>query len=58
MVASTGATCSVGAISYAEQTALYAIVAERYCRFVHEIETTGGHIPQFVRREFQDYLKC
>jgi hypothetical protein len=41
-----------------EQTALYAIVAEHYPRFVHEIECAGGHLPQFVRREFADYLKC
>ncbi|MDT8321244.1 MAG: transposase [Xanthomonadales bacterium] len=41
-----------------EQTALYAIVAEHYPRFVRELETTGGQLPQFVRREFEDYLKC
>jgi hypothetical protein len=25
---------------------------------VHEIERAGGHLPQFVRREFEDYLQC
>jgi hypothetical protein len=41
-----------------EQIALYAIIAEHYPRFVHKIERAGGHLPQFVRREFEDYLKC
>jgi ribosomal protein S27E len=41
-----------------ERTALYAIVAEHYPRFVHEIERGDGHLPQFVRRAFEDYLKC
>jgi hypothetical protein len=25
---------------------------------VQEIERSGGHFPRFVRREFEDYLKC
>jgi hypothetical protein len=41
-----------------EQTALYAIIAEHYPRFVQEIEQSGGCLPMFVRREFEDYLKC
>ena len=41
-----------------EQTALYAIVAEHYPRFVQEIERSGGYLPKFVRQEFDDYLKC
>lgn len=41
-----------------EQTALYSIVAEHYPRFVQEIERGGGHLPGFVRREFEDYLQC
>jgi ribosomal protein S27E len=41
-----------------EQTALYAIVAEHYPRFLQEIERSGGHLPRFVRQEFEDYLKC
>ena len=41
-----------------EQTDLYAIVAEHYPRFVQDIEGTGSHLPQFVRREFEDYLQC
>lgn len=39
-----------------EQTALYALIAKHYPRFVQEIERSGGHLPQFVRQE--DYLKC
>jgi ribosomal protein S27E len=41
-----------------ERTALYTIIAEHYPRFVQQIERSGGHLPQFVRREFEDYLKC
>jgi ribosomal protein S27E len=41
-----------------EQTILYAIVAEHYPRFVRAIEQSGGHLPRFVRQEFEDYLKC
>jgi len=41
-----------------ERTALYAIVAEYCPQFVQETERSGGHRPQFVRREFEDYLKC
>jgi hypothetical protein len=25
---------------------------------LHEIERCGGHLPGFVRQEFEDYLKC
>ena len=41
-----------------EQTALFSIVAEHYPRFVQEIERSGGHLPGFVRQEFEDYLQC
>jgi ribosomal protein S27E len=41
-----------------EQTALYSIIAEHYPRFLQEIERSGGHLPRFVRQEFEDYLKC
>jgi hypothetical protein len=41
-----------------ELTALCAIVAEHYPRFLQEIERSGGHLPRFVRQEFDDYLKC
>jgi ribosomal protein S27E len=41
-----------------EQTTLYAIVAGHYPRFLSTIESAGGHLPNFVRQEFEDYLKC
>jgi hypothetical protein len=41
-----------------EQTALYPSVAEYYPQFVQEIEGAGGHLPGFVRQEFEDLLKC
>ena len=41
-----------------EQTVLYAIVTEHYPRFLQAIEASGGHLPAFVRQEFEEYLKC
>lgn len=41
-----------------EQTVLYSIIAEHYPPFVQEIECAGGHLPNFIRQEFEDYLKC
>ena len=41
-----------------EQTALYSIISEHYPHFVREIERVGGHLPGFVRQEFEDYLRC
>ena len=41
-----------------EQTALYQLIEEHYPAFVSTLETSGGHLPSFVRQEFEDYLKC
>jgi len=41
-----------------EQTELYSVIARYYPRFVNEIGRSGGHLPKFVRQEFEDYLKC
>jgi len=41
-----------------ERTVLYSIISGHYPRFVQEIEGSGGHLPQFVRQEFEEYLKC
>jgi ribosomal protein S27E len=41
-----------------DQTELYFIVSEHYSRFVQKIERAGGHLPGFVRQEFEDYLQC
>lgn len=41
-----------------ERTVLYSIISAHYPRFVQEIEGSGGHLPKFVRQEFEDYLKC
>ena len=41
-----------------EHTALYSIVAKHYSRFIGAVEAMGGHLPAFVRQEFEDYLKC
>jgi len=41
-----------------EQTVLYQLIEEHYPAFVSTLETSGGHLPSFVRQEFEDYLKC
>ena len=41
-----------------ERTVLYSIISRHYPRFVQEVERSGGHLPQFVRQEFDEYLKC
>jgi len=41
-----------------ERSALFNIVAEHYPRFIQEVEQSGGYLPKFVRREFEDFLKC
>lgn len=41
-----------------EQTAPYSIINQHCPRFIQEIERSGGHLPGFVRQEFEDYLKC
>jgi hypothetical protein len=41
-----------------EQTVLYAVIAEHYPRFLQAIEASGGHLPAFMRQEFEAYLEC
>lgn len=40
-----------------EQTTLYSAVSGHYPRFLETIEGSGGHLPKFVRQEFEDHLK-
>ena len=41
-----------------EETPLYRIVETYYPRFLARLEAEGGSLPAFVKREFDDYLKC
>jgi len=41
-----------------EQTVLYQLIEEHYPAFVSTLEASGGHLPSFVRQEFEEYLKC
>ena len=41
-----------------EETPLYRIVEIHYPEFLARLEAEGGSLPQFVKREFADYLKC
>ena len=41
-----------------EETPLYAIVETYYPPFLAKLEAEGAPLPAFVRREFDDYLKC
>ncbi len=41
-----------------EQTLLYRIVEAYYPAFTAHLAAQGGELPAYVRREFDDYLKC
>ena len=41
-----------------EQTLLYQIVDEYYTAFAALMAEQGKELPGYVRREFEDYLKC
>jgi len=45
-------------VSQPEQTTLYPIITAHCPRIVQQIEHDGGHLPAFVRQEFDNYLKC
>jgi ribosomal protein S27E len=42
----------------AEQTLLYQLVEQYYPAFVAPLVAQGTELPEYVRREFEDYLKC
>lgn len=37
---------------------LYQLVAEHYPRFIKLLSAQGRSLPDYVRREFDDFLKC
>ncbi len=41
-----------------EETLLYQLVREHWPRFLERAEAEGGGLPQFVVREFEEYLRC
>ena len=41
-----------------EQTLLYRIVEEYYPALAGNLPELGRELPDYVRREFDDYLKC
>jgi len=41
-----------------EQTLLYRIVAQHYRTFLEHMALQGRALPDYVQREFEDYLKC
>ena len=41
-----------------EQTLLYRIVEEYYPAFAGHLAERGRELPAYMRREFEDYLKC
>ena len=41
-----------------EQTLLYRIVEEYYPAFAAHLAMQGRELPDYVHREFEDYLKC
>ena len=41
-----------------ETTLLYQLVDEYYPAFADQMAARGTHFPEYVQREFEDYLKC
>ena len=41
-----------------EETPLYQFVETDYPEILARLEAEGGSLPQFVKQEFDDYLKC
>src|SRR5258708_37030953 len=41
-----------------EETLLYQVINDYYPDFLAQIEAEGRALPRFVRREFEEYLKC
>ena len=41
-----------------EQTPLYALIDEHLPRFLQRLEAEGVSLPQFVKEEFEAFLKC
>ena len=56
------ASSGVGAPVYTrhrpERTLLYQIVEEYYPAFVSHLAAQGRALPEYVQREFEDYLRC
>ena len=56
------ASSGVGALVYTrhrpERTLLYQIVKEYYPDFVAHLATQGRALPEYVQREFEDYIRC
>jgi len=56
------ASSGVGAPVYTrhrpERTLLYQIVEEYYPAFMPHLAAQGGVLPEYVQREFEDYLGC
>ncbi len=57
-----GSGTEFGAYSYQghqpEQTLLYQIIQQHYPVFESYLRAQGRLLPDYVRREFDDYLKC
>lgn len=42
-----------------EETALYKVIQENLASFLEQFsEETGSHLPDFVVKEFDEYLRC
>ena len=41
-----------------EKTLLYQIIHQHYPSFLEHLEKQGTSLPEYVQREFEDYLQC
>jgi len=56
--ASSGVGAPVYTLHRPERTLLYQIVKEYYPDFVAHLATQGRALPEYVQREFEDYIRC
>ncbi|MCW8469994.1 transposase zinc-binding domain-containing protein [Fluoribacter gormanii] len=41
-----------------EDTTLYQVISKHYADFLTYLSDVGKGLPSYVKREFEDYLKC
>jgi len=41
-----------------EKTILYQVISQYYPLFLEQLKNQGALLPEYVQREFEDYLQC
>jgi len=62
VVTARNASADPGAFRYQryrpEKTLLYQLVSKHYPVFRHKLAEEGRTLPDYIKQEFEDYLKC